>query len=155
MTQPSFFLNRKPDVQGSLGITGYKSGPLCNGPPCCLSQLLSCPVPPPPTMAIMILHSPYTIQCSVPSECRKYCASFCSHWTHQVATEHVTISLSVSSSFPGMELSCPAAGSCERRFLENWNPAYCSSHGYNYFLCLQESIFCDPRKTRRQNSHLF
>lgn len=42
-----------------------------------------------------------------------------------------------------------------RKLFENWYPAYCSSHCYKYFLCLWESIFCDTRKTRRQNSHLF
>lgn len=57
--------------------------------------------------------------------------------------------------FLGMELTCSAAGSCMGKLFENWYPAYCSSHCYNYFFVSPGKHIVWHRKTRGQNSHLF
>lgn len=108
-----FFFKKKEtknlDVQESLGITGYKIRTSVPQSPPLSESVPSCPAPHHiHLIAVMILHSAYTIRGSIPSECMKYWASFCSHWAHQVAREHVTVSFSGSSSFSwhGANLLC-------------------------------------------------
>lgn len=46
-----------------------------------------------------------------------------------------------------MELTCSAAGSCMGKLFENWYPAYCSSHCYNYFFVSLEA-YCVTQEKR-------
>ena len=124
-----------------------------------LSQLRSCPAPTPPhPTPPHCLHSPYTIapDNSVLSLLNAGNIVLLSALTGLIRwLENMCPSaFQVQVPFLGMEIPCSAAGKCVGKHFEIWNPAHCSSRCYNYFLCLWESLFCDTRKMRKQNSHL-
>lgn len=90
---------QKPWGPGVIRHHGLQNPDLCATVPTAeLAPLLPHPPITSHLIAITILHSAYTIQGSILSKCTKYWAPFCSHWAHQVAREHVTVSFSGSSS---------------------------------------------------------
>lgn len=114
-------------------------------------------LPPLHPTAVMSLHSPDTIapcsRLSFPNAGKSVLLSSLAGLIRWL--ENMWLSaFQVQVPFLGMEIARSAAGSCVGKHFENWYPAPCSSHCHDYFLCLQESLFCDTRKTRRQNSRL-
>lgn len=127
--------NQKPDVQESLGITGYKiRTSVPQSPP--LSESVPLPTPPPPhPTSLLLWFSTLPTQYRALSLLNAWNTGLLSALTGLIRwLENMwLLAFQAQAPFLGMELTCSAAGSCMGKLFENWYPAYCSSHCYNYF----------------------